>query len=457
MPSLQAQEWEQTYVYRRESMLSEASGRPVLSLITTAGQDGETGFFRGAVLHPKRTSDLLLSVVDVVQSRFHTPAAMLAKKLLESDPVITCGAGQIRFEGFSSCGGVYARLDLLPNAMHGDFFGSGTTNVNINSHMRAALSRVRENTPLEMTVGSEGFLVHSEGEATIERKVTLPARWLRGFVEAQACQARMEPRLDVSGPEFRKFLRELPRDVKNEIWISKTARGLRMSSQPGADAVCVGGASRLRLLEAVARHALDVRVYAPAAGGGCAWELTTPDSRLVLVLSPDTWRGFSGEGQVLETLAAPAAEHAMGAVKAALRWQKTIVPAALAAESGVDQQAIAWALAQCSASGLVGYDLHQRAYFHRELPFDRSKIPAHQPRLKDAGKLLLDAGVTIESATNPVKAWVRSKDVEYRVIFTEDGAACTCVWSAKHHGERGPCKHILAVQMALVSESPTQE
>ncbi len=29
----------------------------------------------------------------------------------------------------------------------------------------------------------------------------------------------------------------------------------------------------------------------------------------------------------------------------------------------------------------------------------------------------------------------------------DDGWTCTCPWYGKHHGDRGPCKHVLAVQL----------
>jgi predicted nucleic acid-binding Zn finger protein len=45
-------------------------------------------------------------------------------------------------------------------------------------------------------------------------------------------------------------------------------------------------------------------------------------------------------------------------------------------------------------------------------------------------------------------ATVRSGDVDYLVRWDEGGARCTCAWFARHHGKRGPCKHILAAELA---------
>ena len=51
-----------------------------------------------------------------------------------------------------------------------------------------------------------------------------------------------------------------------------------------------------------------------------------------------------------------------------------------------------------------------------------------------------------------VEAWVRGSGVEHRVRLSAEGARCTCPWWAKHHGDRGPCKHVLAVQLSLEGE-----
>ena len=166
---------EYTYAYRRPSALLPDERRNCLSLVTGAPRAPDTRFFRGAVLHPKRTVDLLLAVVEVVQSRFHVPPALLKKILANADPVITCGADRLRFEGFSACCGAYARLDLLPNAVEGEHFSTGTTNVDFNAPMRTALSRIRDGDPLDLAVGAEGLEARHSAGSAIERKVKLPA------------------------------------------------------------------------------------------------------------------------------------------------------------------------------------------------------------------------------------------------------------------------------------------
>jgi len=453
---------EYTYRYRGESALTADVGRTRLSLVTTSQPDCDPLFLHGNILSPKRTGDLLIAVADVVQSRFHIPAAMLAKILRQSDPVITCSDEQCRFEGFSACCGAYVRLDLLANAIDGERLDRGTTNVNFNAPMRTALSRVRDGEPMEVKIGAGAIEVESRGESIVERKVTLPSRWLRGFADVQASQARMRPAFELSGAEFRRFLRELPQGVKGEAWLSYVGGGVRISTRSSPGAIGAGGISRLRVLDTASRHVDRVRVYGSMEGDGLetAWELSTPDSRLTLALSPEVWRGFSGEGQLLDSLAETEDPKAMAAVKASLRWQEHIDVDELVVNYGLDRDRVERELARLAASGLVGYDLHHGTYFHRELPFRSEAIPKLQPRLAGARKLVDGDSVTFETLPQPspwkeegdkepVKAWVRSGDVEYRVIIDGDNARCTCVWFAKHGGSRGPCKHILAVNMAL--------
>ncbi len=80
------------------------------------------------------------------------------------------------------------------------------------------------------------------------------------------------------------------------------------------------------------------------------------------------------------------------------------------------------------------------------------KVEALQPRLLDARKLIGSGGVRIErndATTGQVEAAVRGTEVEHLVRLGPDGDRCTCPWYAKHRNERGPCKHILAVQITL--------
>jgi hypothetical protein len=387
----------------------------------------------------------MLTLAQVVRTRYYTPPRMVQRWIQQSDPVITCGGGLLRFEGFSACCGVYARLDLTSPAFDAERMEPGTANVDFNPPMRSALAKLRDGERARLAVSRSGFEVISEGGGAFERRVTLPVRWLKGFVEVQAHQSRMERRFTISGASARTLLRDLPRQrTAGPMYLSPGGNSLRLSQTAAGGGIPAGGIDRLRVLADVARHAVEVEVYA-GHDGATAWRMETPDSRLFVVLSPEPARGFSGEGQALAALTAGSGVTAR--LRAMLRWQDSLDPVSLASELGASERDTAAALAELGSLGLVGYDLAEGKYFHRELPFDLSRVSKLHPRLADAHQLVQDGQVEMETAG--ASGWVRGKDGEYRVRRDAGGVwHCLCPWIARHGTSRGPCKHILAVRIA---------
>jgi hypothetical protein len=451
-----------SYRYTFTSELAACSKGDRLRLATCGGAAEHPYFFQGRLTRPQRTADLLRGLAQIVQSRFHVPPAMLAHILALADPVITSSDDVLRFEAFSACCSTYARVDLLPAALDGQLQGRGTTNVDFNAAMRAALARIRDGDKVELSVGAKEMELNRNAESVVERKVPLPLRWLKGFVEVQAYQARMRPQLEVSGAEAWRFLRSLPRStVKQTCWIVQAGRGLRVSHRATPDGVAVGGMQRLRVLEDLARHARQLLVFAEESSQTSTWVLVLDEARFHLVLSPEVWRGFSGEGQVLGDLAGaltpgPSPKErgeklgVLPRVQASLKWQSRIDVPSLASKFSLAEDSVTASLSVLGARGLVGYDLAEAKYFHRELPFDLSRVEMLQPRLKDARKLLERQGVQIvKQEEDRIEALVAGTGVEHRVRLWPEGTRCTCPWFAKHQGQRGPCKHVLAVQILL--------
>ena len=448
-----AQVSEHHYRYPRPSMRTSTG----LSLATSGGSVPHTPrFFQGRLVRPEQTAKLLLGLMSVVQARFHVPAAMLAKMAEQWDPVVTAGAERLRFEAFSACCGVYGRVDLHPGSVRDETFGKGTTNVDFNMPMLAALSRIGPSDTVSLAVGLDGVELETATDTVVERKVRLPVRWLKSFVEVQACQRRMTPVFSVSGPVAQRFLRSLPRVKTNrrETWVVPSASGLRLSQvQPRGTALRVGGLERLRLLEPLAPRALKMEGYADALTGATGWVLDFGDAQFQLVISPEVWRGFSGEGQALSDLAAGDWETAIAKVRAQLSWRSLIDTNALAQEAHLEPETAERALSALGSRGLVGFDLHAASWFHRELPFDLSSIEALHPRLRAARKLVAEGGVKVASHTeHRVDAWVRGTGVEHRVHLDHDSWTCSCPWFGKHNIERGPCKHALAAQLTVGQE-----
>jgi hypothetical protein len=381
---------------------------------------------------------------------------MLIKILELADPVATCADDRLRFEAFSACCSVYGRVDLLPEAYEGETIGRGTTNVDFGVGIRSALAGVDERSRLGLSVGADDIEVEADEGSAIERRVPLPARWLRGFLEVQAIQAELEPAAEVDAAGTRAFLRSIPKTPsRRPVWFAPVGRGLRTyHHDPGPGAIGLAGMARLRLFDRVARHATALRVFAVAGDGSTGWQLDVPGARLTLVLSPEVWRGFSGEGRALHRLAESAPSASIAAVRAALGWAPRLGIEALATASERSRDEVSSALAALALSGVVGYDLAERGFFRRELPFDLGQTERLQPRLRDARRLVERAAVRIESSGDSgLVAWVAGAGgVEYRVRSTPEGWSCTCPWYGRHRGDRGPCKHVLAVQLAATDD-----
>lgn len=436
-----------TYRYARPSAL-DAGAAPRLTLETSGDTTARSPhFFEGRLHEPHLAARLLTAVHLVVGSRFHTPANSVERAIALADPVVTSGGGLLRFEGFSSCCSVYIRVDLLPGAYDGEVVGKGTTNVDFNAPMRAALARIRDGVDLQLAIGREALSLRSDGAEVIERKVALPTRWLRGMVEVQTCQAEMRPCFSANPVEAQRLLRALPRasTSRTPLWISRGPGGLTTSTRPSEGGVRLTAVSRLRALEPLLPRARGLHVFADPRQQANAWMLDFGEARVSLVVSSEVWRGFSGEGQALAALmrATGGGNPVLSRVRAALDWQAGIDPEAFAAELGTDADRVGDALRVLGASGLVGFDLDTQRYFHRVLPFDLSTIDVLHPRLADARRLLDDGSVTLVSAL-PFEASIASGGVLHAVREMDGQLRCTCPWFARHQGERGPCKHVLA-------------
>ncbi|MFB7363547.1 SWIM zinc finger family protein [Streptomyces hydrogenans] len=439
----------QALAYARPSSLeSTASGR-LLGLetaggLTPRGAEAHPRFFAGFLAAPQIAARGLLAVADVAAARYHQrprPGSL--------DPVVTGNGDRLRFESFSGCGGVYARLDVLDEGLGGAETGHGTTNVDVNAPLREALSRMSGDDPMYLRVGPEEMAVTTLGGSVVEKKVPLPDRWLRGFAEAQVASARFDLRAELTGAEAVRFLRGLPRSQSRSrapLWVVQAGRTLRPTTRPGAGAVCLPGPDRLMALERVLRFATGLRVYGPVPDGlasASAWEMTLPGMRLTLTLSPDPARGFSGEGGVLEALATDDAAADAELIAVLLAWEPRIDPADLAEQSGLTADRVRAALTRLGTAGRVGYDVADAAYFHRELPYDANRAERHNPRLVAARRLVTEHAVSVEGET----ATVVSGERRYRVRESDGALSCTCTWWAEHRGRRGPCKHALAVRM----------
>ena len=246
-------DYELAYRYGAPSRLDEGAG---LALATSGGStpEGEAAhpyFFSGFMERPDVVAAGLLAVARVARTRFYVPPGMVVApgggltRIGMLDPVVTSTAEGLRFESFSVCCGVYARLDVEASALDATHCAVGVTNVDVNQPLRAALASLRAGEPLHLGVGEEGLTATTLDEEVTEEKVPLSLRWLKGFAETQMLSSAMMPLHALNTVQARAFIRGLPKSsaTGTVMWAGRAAvcvwgpgprRGPRASLAPSA-------------------------------------------------------------------------------------------------------------------------------------------------------------------------------------------------------------------------------
>src|SRR6185369_16362120 len=101
-----------SYHYLGSSTLSARDG---LALRTSGGAGRHPRLFQGFLTAPEPAALGLLAVAEVARTRYFQPQSAASR-----DPVVTGSRDRLRFESFSGCGGVHARLDVLPAGLDGE-------------------------------------------------------------------------------------------------------------------------------------------------------------------------------------------------------------------------------------------------------------------------------------------------------------------------------------------------
>lgn len=260
-------------------------------------------------------------------------------------------------------------------------------------------------------VGSKEVSISTDKTKVVEKKVTLPPRWIKGLTSVQLYLAGMEQKYCLTKIQIIQLFQGIPKgNVKGELYLSQ--RGPRFVFSPIATAgsVRIGGVQRLRLLEGILPYAEKLIVYQEDGGESCAFVADFGKIRLSLALSPDSYRGFSGEGNVLENMVKAVPQEWVHAVNSLLKSNALFDPTLLAIEHDVDFASMDTLTGSLSSIGLLGYDLHDHQHYYRRLPFKMERILALNPRLKNAQKLVTTDGVQfvkIRQATSKPESRVR--------------------------------------------------
>ncbi|MES1181361.1 MAG: SWIM zinc finger family protein, partial [Flavobacterium sp.] len=291
-----------TYQYKSPSAINKSGDQDELFLAKYSEVEKKEApcFFWGKLTNPFITARCLIALSNVVKSSFSLSPADLAKL---KDPVVTAGNGKIRFEGFSHCAGVYARVDILPDGHDGEFLESGTTNVDFNQPMISALSRINRNEAVLLSVGKKDVSVSQGGEKITERKVPLPVKWIKGLTTVQLYMSEAEKMFSFNRTQALQLFQSIPNGKpKEDYYLVVRSNKPVFSAVKSLNSICVGGVHRLKLLEPLLPLADKLQVFPHPDMQSTTWQLYFGNVRFSLSLSRDAWRGFSGEGAALETL-----------------------------------------------------------------------------------------------------------------------------------------------------------
>nr|WP_199002730.1 SWIM zinc finger family protein [Flavobacterium sp. ASV13] len=402
-------------------------------------------FFWGSLTDPYVTAKCWSTIAKVVRSSFGPIPTSLR------DPIVSAGSERLRFEGFSSCNGVYVRLDMKPEAVDGEFIASGTTNVDFNDPMLNALNAIQKNEKVTLAVGQQDVQVITSKAKVVEKKVTLPMRWIKGLTSVQLYLADMDLKFELNKIQTIQLFQSLPKgNVKGEFFITKRAGKFMFSTLATADSVRIGGVQRLRLLEGILAIVDKIFIYESSDKQTCSIVCEFGKMQLLMAFSPDSYRGFSGEGNVLETMTENLPIEWVYGLNSLLKSNEMFDPTMLSIENDIDFGTMDNLTSNLSSMGLLGYDLSEKAHFYRRLPFKTERILSLNPRLKNAKKLIDNEEIEIvERKANYIEAKVKGSGVVHKVIIDDTSQRCTCDWFTAYQGKRGICKHILAVKMTI--------
>ncbi|MCQ9636961.1 SWIM zinc finger domain-containing protein [Chryseobacterium sp. WG23] len=436
------------YNYSRSSSLVKKGALEELFLAKYSEIQKNTDapcFFWGNVRQPFILARCLISLSNIVKSSFNLSPFQMA---LLKDPIVTAGNERLRFEGFSHCAGVYARIDVLPEGLDGEFLESGTTNVDFNQPMINALGSIRPNESIVLSVGEKEVGLYKEETKVMERKVPLPLKWINGLGTVQVYLSKSERLHTFNKIQTQQLFRGMPKGiVKSDYYLIVRGNKPMFSPVKSMDAVCVGGIHRLRLLEPLLPYIDHMKVFAHPNMQSTTWQLYMGNIKFSFSLSRESWRGFSGEGAVLENLINDVADEWIDALDKYAYANQSFNATVLALEENVSLKKVADLTGRLAAMGMLGYDLDDNGFFYRKLPFKLSRIAGLNPRLKNAEKLIEEGKVEILHRTRErTEARVEGTGVHHTVIIEDKKERCTCEWFSKYQGERGPCKHVLAVK-----------
>ena len=434
----------------------------------------------------------------------------LFRHLVPCDPVVTVAPDVVFFECFSKDESAYGCLSVDRNAMSAGEAGLGTTNVDYSLALYEHFQTLRSYRPTRLLVDPTGFEVKVEGrEDYREEKIDLPPSWLRGFGQLQAAMTLPSRKIEVPVEAVYSILAHLkrnrektgPRSLRFRLTPGKTpvivldpwgveipCRGPIVEDEghfaaPTAgqgpyrsspirvatsvtEEIKVWGRRRLfalaRVLPLVER--LEVRLL--GSGMPSIWIAHLGEMRFILALSGWTANDWTSGGSLEMLSGATRADDRVSAnALHRLEQDQVSTLGALAESTGSPPSALLPSLHELAKRGQVIYDFGVDAYRYRQvMPVALSEAvlgPEH-PELAAGKRIAQEKKVVVlreEALPGARRLYVfKALDTSAEAIVDADGAfkkaKCTCSFFFKSRLRAGPCRHLIALKLAILDTAP---
>jgi hypothetical protein len=393
------------------------------------------------------------------------------------------------FECFSADESAYGCLTVDRTA-----FGAasgvqlGTTNVDYSWDLYNHFQGMRSYKETRFRINPEGFTAKTAGglggaSEYHEEKIDLPAGWLRGFMQLQACMALPMTKVTLTREAVYSVLAYLkrhrheksPRALRFELvegrppelvlepWEVRIVSHGSVYSGPSSEAIRIWGRRRLMMLARVLPLADAVDVYLLGTGLPSFWVVKMGNMRLTVGLSGWTTNDWT-RGSAVDLLAPPveAGEMVIRPVAEALQMKRAATLWDLRHVTGRDAAQTLAALHQLAHRGQVIHDLAAGVYRWRQImpePLGEAQIGAENPELAASRSLVATSRAQItKREAGPGNTTVIEGKVEgtpCELLMDADGrikrGKCLCSYYRKYSLRNGPCRHMLSLRMLALN------
>jgi hypothetical protein len=406
------------------------------------------------------------------------------------DPVISVHPDSVTFEAFSLDETTYGAISMKMEQFDVENdIQYGTTNIDFSNKLAVEMERVRSYHPMSIRVQPGGFLVDLDIHPPhLEKKIDLPESWVRGFLQVSSAAGLPADEFILKPVDMynilvtlrRRRAHQSPRSLRFKLVPDKP---IEMIFEPWnyilesstiykgntETEIRLWGRRRLLLLEKLLPIAKEFRVRLLGSGFPSFFIVDLQGITFILGLSGWTSNDWSS-GAVFDALAGFIGAKLNTHLRAYIRAARHANNAKLMSSfPELEERELQQAIGALYRRGLSFYDLSADLIRYRELfPFP---IPEHltepSEREKEATKLIPTLeGIEIQSTVDEkigraVVPGRGQKATRYPVLTLGEAgqitkASCDCRFYKSNKLRKGPCEHLLALQIYMLEKDTTE-